>query len=254
LPLILIAAILLAAELAFGILESLSRLVLCLTVCMAAEAFIGRWALGKWPNLISAYITGQSLGILIRSLAWWPYIVGSLIAILSKYVVRTSRGHLWNPSNLAISILLFTAPNTVNALSWQWTNSWTAVAVIWVVGLAIVWRVKRFHVCAAYILAFLILAAMRTWMSGVPLLAEVAPITGPMYQLFIFFMITDPPTTLSSRRGRIVTAVAVALLEAVLRLLEVVHAPFYALTIVGPSALLIESWLMGRSEIQKERA
>jgi Na+-translocating ferredoxin:NAD+ oxidoreductase RnfD subunit len=91
-------------------------------------------------------------------------------------------------------------------------------------------------------------------MSGVPLLAEVAPITGPMYQLFIFFMITDPPTTLSSRRGRIVTAVAVALLEAVLRLLEVVHAPFYALTIVGPSALLIESWLMGRSEIQKERA
>ena len=241
-----------AAELAFGVLESLSRLALCLVVCMAAEALIGRWALGRWPNLISAYITGQSLGILIRSLAWWPYAVGSLIAILSKYVARTSRGHLWNPSNLAISLLLFTAPNTVNALSWQWTNSWAAVAVIWTVGLGIVWRVHRFHVCAAYILSFLVLAAMRSWVTTVPLLAEIAPVTGPMYQLFIFFMITDPPTTVSSRRGRIVTAAAVAALEAVLRLLEVVHAPFYALTLVGPSALLIESWLQKRSDTQIE--
>ena len=31
--------------------------------------------------------------------------------------------------------------------------------------------------------------------------AEVAPITGPMYQLFVFFMITDPKTTVRSKIG-----------------------------------------------------
>jgi len=38
----------------------------------------------------------------------------------------------------------------------------------------------------------------------------------------------------------------VALVELVFRLNEVVYAPFYALCLVGPSALLIEMWLDAR--------
>ena len=34
----------------------------------------------------------------------------------------------------------------------------------------------------------------------------------------------------------------VALVETVLRLAEVVYAPFYALFLVGPASLVIESW------------
>ena len=64
-----------------------------------------------------------------------------------------------------------------------------------------------------------------------------------MYQLFIFFMITDPKTTVRSTRGQCVVVVAVALLENFLRLNEIVYAPYYALFIVGPTALLIETWL-----------
>ena len=36
--------------------------------------------------------------------------------------------------------------------------------------------------------------------------------------------------------------VLVALVEAVLRLFEVIYAPFYALFLVGPAALLVEAW------------
>ena len=32
-------------------------------------------------------------------------------------------------------------------------------------------------------------------MTGDPFLTELAPITFPMFQLYIFFMITDPKTT-----------------------------------------------------------
>ena len=40
----------------------------------------------------------------------------------------------------------------------------------------------------------------------------------------------------------------VALLEMILRLRQVVYAPFYALFIVGPPALLIEIWMDSRRE------
>jgi hypothetical protein len=43
-------------------------------------------------------------------------------------------------------------------------------------------------------------------------------------------------------KGQCVVVFIVAAVEAVLRLNEVVYAPFYALFIVGPIALLIEQW------------
>jgi Na+-translocating ferredoxin:NAD+ oxidoreductase RnfD subunit len=61
-----------------------------------------------------------------------------------------------------------------------------------------------------------------------------------MYQLFIFFMITDPKTTVRTRRGQIIVAIVVAATEAVFRLLQLVHAPYYALFLVGPTAVLLE--------------
>jgi Na+-translocating ferredoxin:NAD+ oxidoreductase RnfD subunit len=67
-----------------------------------------------------------------------------------------------------------------------------------------------------------------------------------MYQLFIFFMITDPKTTVRSKRGQCIVVFLVALLEMILRLEQVVYAPFYALFIVGPSAMLFEIWMESR--------
>jgi hypothetical protein len=49
-----------------------------------------------------------------------------------------------------------------------------------------------------------------------------------------------------SRTGQILTVIAVAALEMVLRLHQVVYAPFYALFVVGPTAMLLEMWLESR--------
>ena len=84
-------------------------------------------------------------------------------------------------------------------------------------------------------MSFVLLAYVRSWITGHPFLAEVAPITGPMYQLFIFFMITDPKTTVQTTWGQCVVAFLVALVEMMLRLHESVYAPLYALFLVGPS-------------------
>ena len=87
---------------------------------------------------------------------------------------------------------------------------------------------------------------VRAAVTGHPFLSEVAPITGPMYQLFIFFMITDPKTTVGPKWAQWLVAFLVAAVEAIFRLMEFVHAPFYALFIVGPIANLIEIALTKR--------
>ena len=63
-----------------------------------------------------------------------------------------------------------------------------------------------------------------------------------MYQLFVFFMITDPKTTVRTKWGQCVVAFLVAVAEMILRLNRVVHAPYYALFLVGPAANAIEIW------------
>ncbi|APW59500.1 hypothetical protein [Paludisphaera borealis] len=239
---VLITGILLAGQLTFGFLESYTRTLLAIGASIAMELILGRLMLGKWPHLASAYITGISIGILIRSPAYWPYILCALISITSKYAIRWHGRHIWNPSNLGVSAMLFLAPASVASLSIQWGNALWPMLIIWALGSAIIWRLKRFHICATYVATFLALAGVRSMITGDPWLAAVAPITGPMYQLYVFFMITDPKTTVRSWRGQCVVAFLVAVAEAILRLNRVVHAPYYALFLVGPAAVVIEIW------------
>jgi Na+-translocating ferredoxin:NAD+ oxidoreductase RnfD subunit len=243
---IFITCILIAGHLSFGILESYRKTGLAIVASILTELLLGRLFFGKWPNLASAYITGISVGILVRSPAFWPYVLCSVISITSKYVLRVKGRHIWNPSNFGISVLLFLAADTVASLSIQWGNYLWPMLVIWVLGSVIIWRLRRFHISGIYVASFVAFAFLRSWIIGSPWQSEIAPITGPMYQLFVFFMITDPKTTVRSKLGQCVVVFLVASLEMVMRLDQVIYAPFYALFIVGPTAMLIEMWLDSR--------
>jgi len=244
-----ITFILLVGHFAYGILESYERTALAIIAAIVTELLLGRIFFGKWLNLASAYITGISVGILIRSPAFWPYALCTVLSIMSKYVLRVRGRHLWNPSNFGICALLLLAPESVAALSIQWGNFKWPLIVIWVLGSVIIWRARRFHISATYVASFFVLAFLRSFITGHPWQAEVAPITGPMYQLFVFFMVTDPRTTVRSRTGQCVVVFFVALMEMFLRLNEVVYAPLFALFIVGPAAMLIEMWRDSRRSV-----
>ena len=247
LPPIFITLILLVSQISFGLLESLSRTMLAIAASMLCEIVLAWIMYRKFPHLASAYISGISVGILLRSPAFWPYALCSVLAIMSKYVIRWHGRHLWNPSNFAISAMLLLVPAYVATLSIQWGNTIWPMLVVWALGALIVMRVKRFHITATYVLSFIALSYVRTFFTGHPFLAEVAPITGPMYQLFIFFMITDPRTTVRPRWAQCLVAFLIALVEMILRLFENVHAPYYALAIVGPIANLIEIQITSKS-------
>jgi ABC-type nitrate/sulfonate/bicarbonate transport system ATPase subunit len=99
---------------------------------------------------------------------------------------------------------------------------------------------RMLHISATYAAAFCLLACVRSAVTGNPWLVEVAPVTGPMYQLFIFFMVTDPTTTTKRKWSQCAVVALVAVVEMILRLDQELYAPFYALFIVGPITNLIE--------------
>ena len=245
---VLVTCILLVGQISFGFLESYEKTALAIVTAIGLELLLGRLFTGKWPHLASAYISGISVGMLIRSPAIWPYALCSAISITSKYVLRVRGRHIWNPSNFGVSMMLYLAPFAVASLSIQWGNNVYPMLVIWALGCVIIYRLKRLHITLTYVAAFVFFSFVRSLITGHAFLAEVAPITGPMYQLYIFFMITDPKTTVRSKRGQIATVIGVAFVEMILRLFESVHAPYYALFLVGPAANLLETWLTPRSD------
>lgn len=235
-----ITLLLFIGQLSFQMLDNYIYIVISICTAIITEIILSKLLLGKMKSFASAYITGISVGILIRSTMVWPYIITAVLSIMSKYVLRYKGRHLWNPSNFGISWMLFMAPLDVAGLSIQWGSNFVGLIVIWVLGFAIVYRAKRFHVTITYVISFIALAYLRSLIVGDTFLAEVSPLTGPMYQLFIFFMITDPPTSVSTRKGRILVVILVALVEFVLRLNNFIYAPFYALFLVGPIARYID--------------
>ena len=237
---ILVTMVLVAGQVTFGFLESWSRTMLAIATAISIEMVLGRIFSGRWPHLASAYISGISVGMLVRSPAFWPYALCSALSITSKYVLRVDGRHLWNPSNFGIVAMLVLAADTVAGLSVQWGNTVLPMVVVWVFGCVIIYSLGRLHITATYVVSFVLFASLRAALTGDPWISEVAPITGPMYQLFIFFMITDPKTSVRPVRGQVLVAFLVAAVESAFRLLEWVHAPYYALFVVGPTANLVE--------------
>lgn len=214
-----------------------------LTICvtMLTELLAGRFFWGKWPNLTSAYISGISAGILIKSPVLWPFILCGMISIVSKYALRVGGRHIWNPTNFGVTMMLFLAPQHIASLSVQAGNNGLAVAAIWILGGMIMLKLKRFHIPLAFVAAFVPLAFLRSFVTGHPWQTELAPITSPMFQLYIFFMITDPQTTTRARWSQMLVAVLVAVAETVCRLaFKDVHSLYHALFFVGPMANLVE--------------
>lgn len=244
----LITLVLVVGQLRYHLLGGYDRLAVALLVCTGTEALLSWFDRGKVVNLLSAYISGISLTLLVKPQggALWPFVIGGFIAIASKYVLRYRDNHLWNPTNFAVSALLLVAADRVSVLSHQFGNDVATNLVIWIFGLIIAARVGVLHITLTYVVSFLVLNTVRALSLGQPVLPEIAPITGPMYQLFVFFMITDPRTVVRGRGRQIVVAIIIAIMEMLIRFASDKGWPlptafnvapaFLALAIVGPIA------------------
>jgi Na+-translocating ferredoxin:NAD+ oxidoreductase RnfD subunit len=241
----LITLVLVVAQLRYHVVGGYDRLLVALLTCMATEALLSWFERGTIVNLQSAYISGISLTLLLKpqGAVLWPFVLGGFLAISSKYVLRYRDQHLWNPTNFAIVALLLAAPARVSVLSHQWGNDIGSNLVIWAFGLFIASRVRVLHVTLTYVASFLVLNTLRALAFGQPVLPELAPITGPEYQLFVFFMITDPRTVVKGKPKQMAVAVIIAVVEAIVRMMSDRGVPLPTAFNAAPP--LVALWMVG---------
>lgn len=241
----LITLVLLVAQFRYQVVGGYDRLAVALATCVLTEALLSWVDRGRVVNVQSAYISGISLTLLLKPQggALGPFVLAGYLAIASKYVVRYRDNHLWNPTNFAIVLLLLAAPTRISVLSHQWGNDLATNLVIWCFGLVIAARVRVLHITATYVASFLVLNTLRAFLLGQPVAPELAPITGPMYQLFVFFMITDPRTIVRGRGAQVGVTILIAVAEALLRLASDRGWPLPTAFSAAPA--LAALWLVG---------
>jgi hypothetical protein len=209
--------------------------------------------LGGWMTLVdfllSAHVSGLAVGMLLYTNARLaPVVAAAIVAIASKSLIRLSvdggNRHVFNPSNLGITVVLVVFPWVGIAPPYQFTENldgwvdWLLPAIIVTTGTLLNARfTKRLPLVAAWLGGFVVQAFVRAAWSGGPvaevLIPAIAPMTGVAFVLYTFYMATDPATTPSSVRSQLAFGGALAATYGLLVALHVVFGLFFALTAVS---------------------
>lgn len=157
----------------------------------------------------SPLISALSLCLLLRSNDLAVAALATFIAISSKFIIRWKGKHVFNPTNLALAVML------ACGLGWMSSGQWGQVVwlgfLIACLGSLVVTRASRADVTLAFLAFYVGLLIARTLWLGDPLTIPFHQFESGALLIFAFFMISDPKTTPDSRTGRIVYALIVAL-------------------------------------------
>ena len=174
-----------------------------------------RWTKRRWRVPSSALLTALIVfSILATSESWLVLAWTSSFGVVSKRILRTERGHIFNPAALALlwaSIAFGSGESWWGALGDQ---PWAFVGVLIVAGAYLTDRLNKLPMVLTY---------LGTYFGAFTLVAVLNPhATAEMFRdpflqaaLFLaFFMLTDPPTS-PNRYGEQVGYALVAAIGAV---------------------------------------
>jgi hypothetical protein len=190
------------------------------TAVTIGTALLTQYAGTRFYNLPSfdprsPLISALSLCLLLRTNHLAVAALASCIAIGSKFVVRWKDKHVFNPTNLALVVVL------ASGLGWISPGQWGQVAwfgfLIACLGSLVVTRAARADVTLAFLVFYVGLLFARALWLGDPLTIPLHQIENGALLIFAFFMISDPKTTPDSRTGRILLAILIATAAVVLQ-------------------------------------
>ena len=193
----------------------------------------------------SALISSLSLCLLLRTNSLAVAALASAIAVSSKFLVRWRGKHLFNPSNLALVVLL-ALPLRAWVSPGQWGSFATFAFLLACAGGLVVHRALRSDVTYAFLGTYALLLVWRTLILGDPWTIPLHQMESGALVLFAFFMISDPRTTPDSRVGRIVFGAAVAALAhyVTFRMFRT-NGLLWALVVLSPTVPLLDRLLPG---------
>lgn len=246
-PRLVVAGIIISVQIlgqvALGFDLSIAQILISLVVAGVIDLVLVAWEQGviAWPA--SALLTGNGVALIMRvpgtehgdwwSTRGWPIFASTAaVAVLSKYVTRVGNRPLLNPSNGALVVAFLIFGSDLADPQDLWWGPWSVglaltYAIIVVGGLALTRRLKLQRVVVPFLVAYLGATAVIA-ASGHAMTARwhVGPVTGwnwwwlvvgsPELLIFLFFMITDPPTAAKGRVGGAIYGAGVALVAAAL--------------------------------------
>ena len=190
----------------------------------------------------SPLISALSLCLLLRTDHLAVAALASFVAIGSKFVIRWKDKHVFNPTNLALVVMIG------SGLGWMSPGQWGQVAwfgfLIACLGSLVVTRAARADVTLAFLAFYVgLLFARAVWL-GDPLTIPLHQIESGALLIFAFFMISDPKTTPDSRTGRIIYALLVTLAALYVQFgFFRPNGPLWGLIICAPFVPLIDRLL-----------
>ncbi len=192
-------------------------------------------------KLPSALITALGLSLLLRADHYSTVGLASILAIASKFLLRVQAKHIFNPANFGmVGALLLTPDAWVSPGQWG-AGGWYMLLFIGTGGL-VLQKVGRWETTAAFLGAYAGLEAARNLWLGWTWDVWAHRLMSGSLLLFALFMITDPRTIPNARIGRLIWAVAIALLTFILR--NVYFLPtalIWALFALAPFSILLDA-------------
>lgn len=195
------------------VLPGLEAAVLTAT---ALDAFIGRYATGRWTFPDGGLLSGMFVAMVLAPQA--PGYVAPLtaaLAVASKHALRTRWSNVFNPAALALVVAALVFPA---GQSW-----WGALPDLSIVGFLLVlaagWylvvKIKKLPLVLSFLGTALLIFTVAAFAGNARQVAEIfrAPDIEAML-FFACFMLTDPPTSPAKQPDQVWFGVAVAAASA----------------------------------------
>jgi Na+-translocating ferredoxin:NAD+ oxidoreductase RnfD subunit len=224
-----------------GIRVAAPGVVGAVVVAAMMDVLILRTRHTRWEFPSGAVLTGLIVAMVLSAQTPWSVVaLTSALAVVSKYIVRTRAGNVFNPAALAI---VATFPVFHAGQSWWGAlPEVTPLAQLALVagGVFIADRVNKMPLVLAFLAAYYLLFTVTAFFADPAWVAEV--FRAPDLQAVLFFalfILTDPPTSPVRYRDQIAFAIIVAV--ASYGLFEWIGAVYYLLAgvLVGN---LWEAW------------
>jgi len=178
---------------------------------MLVDAPILRFREEEWLFPDGALITGLIIAMILSPHErWYVAAITSVLAILSKYVLRSRSANVFNPAALALVVTYYvfdTGQSWWGALPELPT---AALAVLVLTGVFITARVNKASSVIAFLGSYFSLATAAAFIGEPGHVAELYRAPDLHAALFLaFFMVTDPPTSPPKRVDQVVYGVIV---------------------------------------------
>ncbi|UOQ94005.1 RnfABCDGE type electron transport complex subunit D [Halobacillus shinanisalinarum] len=208
------------------------QMVVTLTVCILLEWFFVYLKNGTvmWPH--SAVITSLGIVLVLRADTVIPFIMASLVAIGFKHLLRYRESHIFNPSNIGISMIVVLFPLTTSTDPVQWGFYLWILAVMSLGGLYLVHKVHRLPLVLSFFFSFVGIQWIRHIIWTDALNASFSSFMWAGLFVFTFNMITDPKTSPKDVKKQIYFGSSIALTSQVIIHLNIHSALFISLAII----------------------